>query len=249
MEEKIILEVNNLSLNYGGIVAVRDFTLTLNKGSFLSIIGANGAGKTTLLKGLSGLKKSSGGSIKFKNQDITATKADVRASNGITLVPEGRGIFSRLTVLENLLVGSFVKKYDKNSLEEKVEEQLILFPKLRERFNQLAGTLSGGEQQMLAMARALVSNPKVLLVDEMSLGLAPIIVERLLPIVRDIANETGAGVLIVEQHVHLALEVADRAYVMSHGEIVLDGSADELIERQDLLEASYLGGEIDEETS
>ena len=114
--------------------------------------------------------------------------------------------------------------------------------------NRRAGLLSGGEQQMLAMARALVSNPKVLLVDEMSLGLAPIIVERLLPIVRDIANETGAGVLIVEQHVHLALEVADRAYVMSHGEIVLDGSAQELMERQDLLEASYLGGEIDEET-
>ena len=115
--------------------------------------------------------------------------------------------------------------------------------------NRRAGLLSGGEQQMLAMARALVSNPKVLLVDEMSLGLAPIIVERLLPIVRDIANETGAGVLIVEQHVHLALEVADRAYVMSHGEIVLEGSAEELIQRQDLLEASYLGGEIDEETS
>ena len=131
MEEKTILEVNNLRLSYGGIVAVRDFTLTLNKGSFLAIIGANGAGKTTLLKGLSGLKQSSGGSIKFKNRDITRTKANDRATNGITLVPEGRGIFSRLTVMENLLVGSFVKKYDKNSLEEKVEEQLILFPKLR----------------------------------------------------------------------------------------------------------------------
>ena len=119
MDEKVILEGNNLRFSYGGIVAVRNFTLTLNRGSFLAIIGANGAGKTTLLKGLSGLKQSCEGSIKFKDQDITATKADVRASNGITLVPEGRGIFSRLTVMENLLVGSFVKKYDKNSLEEK----------------------------------------------------------------------------------------------------------------------------------
>ena len=239
MEEKAILEVNNLRLSYGGIVAVRDFTLTLNKGSFLAIIGANGAGKTTLLKGLSGLKKSSGGSIKFKNQDITATKADVRASNGITLVPEGRGIFSRLTVMENLLVGSFVKKYDKNSLEEKVEEQLILFPKLRERFNQLAGTLSGGEQQMLAIARALIGVPDLLLLDEPSMGLAPIITEQIFDVIRDI-NREGVTVILVEQNAGLALKIAQKAIVLESGEITRNTNATELLE-DDSVKRAYLG--------
>ena len=239
MEEKAILEVNNLRLSYGGIVAVRDFTLTLNRGSFLAIIGANGAGKTTLLKGLSGLKKSSGGSIKFKNQDITATKADVRASNGITLVPEGRGIFSRLTVMENLLVGSFVKKYDKNSLEEKVEEQLILFPKLRERFNQLAGTLSGGEQQMLAIARALIGVPDLLLLDEPSMGLAPIITEQIFDVIRDI-NREGVTVILVEQNAGLALKIAQKAIVLESGEITRNTNATELLE-DDSVKKAYLG--------
>ena len=239
MEEKAILEVNNLRLSYGGIVAVRDFTLTLNKGSFLAIIGANGAGKTTLLKGLSGLKKSSRGSIKFKNQDITATKADVRASNGITLVPEGRGIFSRLTVMENLLVGSFVKKYDKNSLEEKVEEQLILFPKLRERFNQLAGTLSGGEQQMLAIARALIGVPDLLLLDEPSMGLAPIITEQIFDVIRDI-NREGVTVILVEQNAGLALKMAQKAIILESGEITRNTNATELLE-DDSVKKAYLG--------
>ena len=239
MEEKAILEVNNLRLSYGGIVAVRDFTLTLNKGSFLAIIGANGAGKTTLLKGLSGLKKSSGGLIKFKNQDITATKADVRASNGITLVPEGRGIFSRLTVMENLLVGSFVKKYDKNSLEEKVEEQLILFPKLRERFNQLAGTLSGGEQQMLAIARALIGVPDLLLLDEPSMGLAPIITEQIFDVIKDI-NREGVTVILVEQNAGLALKIAQKAIVLESGEITRNTNATELLE-DDSVKRAYLG--------
>ena len=239
MEEKAILEVNNLRLSYGGIVAVRDFTLTLNKGSFLAIIGANGAGKTTLLKGLSGLKKSSGGSIKFKNRDITATKADVRASNGITLVPEGRGIFSRLTVMENLLVGSFVKKYEKSILEEKVEEQLILFPKLRERLNQLAGTLSGGEQQMLAIARALIGVPDLLLLDEPSMGLAPIITEQIFDVIRDI-NRKGVTVILVEQNARLALKMAQKAIVLESGEIVRNTNATELLE-DDSVKKAYLG--------
>ena len=239
MEEKAILEVNNLRLSYGGIVAVRDFTLTLNKGSFLSIIGANGAGKTTLLKGLSGLKQSSGGSIKFKNQDITVTKAHDRATNGITLVPEGRGIFSRLTVMENLLVGSFVKKYEKSILEEKVEEQLILFPKLRERLNQLAGTLSGGEQQMLAIARALIGVPDLLLLDEPSMGLAPIITEQIFDVIRDI-NRKGVTVILVEQNAGLALKMAQKAIVLESGEIVRDTNATELLE-DDSVKKAYLG--------
>ena len=192
-----------------------------------------------MLKGLSGLKKSSGGSIKFKNQDITATKADVRASNGITLVPEGRGIFSRLTVMENLLVGSFVKKYDKNSLEEKVEEQLILFPKLRERFNQLAGTLSGGEQQMLAIARALIGVPDLLLLDEPSMGLAPIITEQIFDVIRDI-NREGVTVILVEQNAGLALKIAQQAIVLESGEITRNTNATELLE-DDSVKKAYLG--------
>ncbi len=239
MEEKAILEVNNLRLSYGGIVAVRDFTLTLNKGSFLAIIGANGAGKTTLLKGLSGLKKSSGGSIKFKNHDITATKADVRASNGITLVPEGRGIFSRLTVMENLLVGAFVRKFDKKNLEEKVEEQLILFPKLRERLNQLAGTLSGGEQQMLAIARALIGVPDLLLLDEPSMGLAPIITEQIFDVIRDI-NREEVTIILVEQNAGLALKMAQQAIVLESGEITRNTYATELLE-DDSVKKAYLG--------
>ena len=239
MEEKAILEVNNLRLSYGGIVAVRDFTLMLNKGSFLAIIGANGAGKTTLLKGLSGLKQSSGGSIKFKNRDITRTKANDRATNGITLIPEGRGIFSRLTVMENLLVGSFVKKYDNSTLEKKVEEQLILFPKLKERFNQLAGTLSGGEQQMLAIARALIGVPDLLLLDEPSMGLAPIITEQILDVIRDI-NRKGVTVILVEQNAGLALKIARQAIVLESGEIVRNANATELLE-DDSVKKAYLG--------
>ena len=239
MKEKTILEVNNLRLSYGGIVAVQDFTLTLNKGSFLAIIGANGAGKTTLLKGLSGLKQSSGGSIKFKNQDISATNANVRASKGITLVPEGRGIFSRLTVMENLLVGSFVKKYDKSSLEKKVEEQLILFPKLRERLNQIAGTLSGGEQQMLAIARALIGVPDLLLLDEPSMGLAPIITEQIFEVIRDI-NREGVTVILVEQNAGLALKMAQKAIVLESGEVTRNTKAIELLE-DDSVKKAYLG--------
>ena len=239
MEEKVILEINNLRLSYGGIVAVRNFTLTLNRGSFLAIIGANGAGKTTLLKGLSGLKKSSGGYIKFKNQDITSTNASVRASNGITLVPEGRGIFSRLTVMENLLVGSFVKKYDKSSLEKKVEEQLILFPKLRERLNQLAGTLSGGEQQMLAIARALIGGPDLLLLDEPSMGLAPIITEQIFEVIGDI-NREGVTVILVEQNAGLALKIAQQAIVLESGEITRNTYATELLD-DDSIKKAYLG--------
>ena len=239
MEEKVILEINNLRLSYGGIVAVRNFTLTLNRGSFLAIIGANGAGKTTLLKGLSGLKQSSGGSIKFKNLDITATDASVRASNGITLVPEGRGIFSRLTVMENLLVGSFVKKYDKSSLEKKVEEQLILFPKLRERLNQLAGTLSGGEQQMLAIARALIGAPDLLLLDEPSMGLAPIITEQIFEVIRDI-NREGVTVILVEQNAGLALKIAQQAIVLESGEVTRNTYATELLD-DDSIKKAYLG--------
>ena len=244
--ENNLVEIKNLSAGYAGVAVIRGVNLQVGKGEVVALLGPNGAGKTTTLLTTSGLLKALEGSVTVLGEQSNFGAPHKTARLGLAHVPEDRSLFFGLTVQENLRLGLRGKRSEQNA---GYEAALDLLPALRPLMNRRAGLLSGGEQQMLAMARALVSNPKVLLVDEMSLGLAPIIVERLLPIVRDIANETGAGVLIVEQHVHLALEVADRAYVMSHGEIVLDGSADELIERQDLLEASYLGGEIDEETS
>ncbi len=240
-----LVEIENLSAGYAGVAVIRGVNLTVAKGEVVALLGPNGAGKTTTLLTTSGLLKTLEGKVTVLGESANSGAPHKTARLGLAHVPEDRSLFFGLTVQENLRLGLRGKRSEQAA---GYEAALDLLPALRPLMNRRAGLLSGGEQQMLAMARALVSNPKVLLVDEMSLGLAPIIVERLLPIVRDIANETGAGVLIVEQHVHLALEVADRAYVMSHGEIVLDGSAQELMERQDLLEASYLGGEIDEET-
>ena len=240
-----LVEIENLSAGYAGVAVIRGVNLNVAKGEVVALLGPNGAGKTTTLLTTSGLLKTLEGKVTVLGESANSGAPHKTARLGLAHVPEDRSLFFGLTVQENLRLGLRGKRSEQAM---GYEAALDLLPALRPLMNRRAGLLSGGEQQMLAMARALVSNPKVLLVDEMSLGLAPIIVERLLPIVRDIANETGAGVLIVEQHVHLALEVADRAYVMSHGEIVLDGSAQELMERHDLLEASYLGGEIDEET-
>ena len=241
-----LVEIENLSAGYAGVAVIRGINLNVAKGEVVALLGPNGAGKTTTLLTTSGLLKTLEGKVTVLGESANSGAPHKTARLGLAHVPEDRSLFFGLTVQENLRLGLRGKRSEQAM---GYEAALDLLPALRPLMNRRAGLLSGGEQQMLAMARALVSNPKVLLVDEMSLGLAPIIVERLLPIVRDIANETGAGVLIVEQHVHLALEVADRAYVMSHGEIVLEGSAQELMERQDLLEASYLGGEINEETS
>ena len=241
-----LVEIENLSAGYAGVAVIRGVNLNVAKGEVVALLGPNGAGKTTTLLTTSGLLKTLEGKVTVLGESANSGAPHKTARLGLAHVPEDRSLFFGLTVQENLRLGLRGKRSEQAM---GYEAALDLLPALRPLMNRRAGLLSGGEQQMLAMARALVSNPKVLLVDEMSLGLAPIIVERLLPIVRDIANETGAGVLIVEQHVHLALEVADRAYVMSHGEIVLEGSAQELMERQELLEASYLGGEINEETS
>ena len=241
-----LVEIENLSAGYAGVAVIRGVNLNVAKGEVVALLGPNGAGKTTTLLTTSGLLKTLEGKVTVLGESANSGAPHKTARLGLAHVPEDRSLFFGLTVQENLRLGLRGKRSEQAM---GYEAALDLLPALRPLMNRRAGLLSGGEQQMLAMARALVSNPKVLLVDEMSLGLAPIIVERLLPIVRDIANETGAGVLIVEQHVHLALEVADRAYVMSHGEIVLEGSAQELMERQELLEASYLCGEINEETS
>ena len=243
--ESPLLDINNLSAGYAGVAVIRGVNITVNKGEVVALLGPNGAGKTTTLLSTSGLLKALEGTVTVLGEPANSGAPYKTARLGLAHVPEDRSLFFGLTVQENLRLGLRGKRSDQAAGYEAALDSL---PALRPLMQRRAGLLSGGEQQMLAMARALVSNPKMLLVDEMSLGLAPIIVERLLPIVRDIASETGAGVLIVEQHVHLALEVCDRAYVMSHGEIVLEGSADELLERQDLLEASCLGGDLEEET-
>ena len=238
-----LLDIVNLSSGYSGVAVIRDINMHVSPGEVVALLGPNGAGKTTTLLTSSGLLKPLEGSIQVLGESTNFVAPHRTARRGLAHVPEDRSLFFGLTVAENLRLGLRGKRKEQAA---GYEAALDLLPALRPLMNRRSGLLSGGEQQMLAMARALVSNPKMLLVDEMSLGLAPIIVERLLPIVRDIANETGAGVLIVEQHVHLALEVADRGYVMSHGEIVLEGTAADLMERQDLLEASYLGGDIEE---
>jgi branched-chain amino acid transport system ATP-binding protein len=233
-----LIDIAGLDAGYGGIPVVRGLDLHVDAGEVVALLGPNGAGKTTTLLTISGLLRPVAGSVTVLGEAVTGDKPHTIPRRGLAHVAEDRSLFFDLTVQENIRLGL---TGDASSRKASLNRAMELFPALAPLSNRLAGLLSGGEQQMLAMARALVSNPKCLLVDEMSLGLAPIIVERMLPIVRDIADQTGAGVLVVEQHVHMALEVADRAYVLNHGELMMSGSAEELLERRDLLEASYLG--------
>ena len=234
------LSVDGLSAGYGGVAVVRELDLHVLPGEVVALLGPNGAGKTTTLLSISGMLKPLGGTVWLLGADVDTRSPYENARRGLAHVAEDRSLFFQLTVEENLKLGL---RSNGGNQKAALDDALDLLPALKPLLGRRAGLLSGGEQQMLAMARALASRPKMLLVDEMSLGLAPIIVERLLPIVRDIAATTGAGVLLVEQHVHMALEVADRAYVMNRGQLAMQGSAAELKQNTELLLASYMGSD------
>lgn len=231
-----ILEVKNLNVSYGGIKAVKDLSFAVESGEIVTLIGANGAGKSSTLRSIVGLVKPESGEITFDGKEIASLPTDRIVGEGITLVPEGRRVFSDLTVLENLKIGAYMRK---DPLEEDIKWVYDLFPRLKERSWQLAGTLSGGEQQMLAIGRALMSRPKLIMMDEPSLGLAPIIVQGVFEIIREI-NKQGMTILLVEQNANMALKAAHRAYVMETGRITLSGTGKELSENEEV-KAAYLG--------
>ena len=231
-----ILEVKDLSVSYGGIKAVKNISFQVPKGEIVTLIGANGAGKSSTLRSIVGLVKPKTGSIKLNGNEIAGKTPEQIVSQGITLVPEGRRVFADLTVLENLKIGAYMRK---DSLEEDINWCYDLFPRLKERNWQLAGTLSGGEQQMLAIARALMSRPDIIMMDEPSLGLAPIVVKGVFDIIREI-NKQGKTILLVEQNAFIALEVAHRGYVLSVGHIAMQGNARDLME-DPTVQTTYLG--------
>jgi branched-chain amino acid transport system ATP-binding protein len=233
-----LLALEGLQVSYGGIRAVKGIDLVVNPGELVCLIGANGAGKTTTLKAITGLARSAAGRILYQGDDIAGMKPHQIARRALALVPEGRGIFSQLTIEENLAMGAYARA-DRAGVAADVERAFTLFPRLKERRSQVAGTLSGGEQQMLAISRALMSRPKLLLLDEPSMGLAPLMVERIFEVIRTIAGE-GVTLLLVEQNARLALEVSHRGYVLEGGTVALAGAARELLDNPRIREA-YLG--------
>ncbi len=233
-----ILEIKDLVVSYGGIEAVKGISFDVPKGKIVTLIGANGAGKSTVLKTVAGIVKPKNASISFEGTEISGKTPDFIVSKGVTLVPEGRRVFPNLTVSENLKIGAYLRK-DKKAIQKDTEHVYELFPRLKERSWQLAGTLSGGEQQMLAVGRALMSSPKLIMMDEPSLGLAPLVVQDIFSIIRQI-NDEGITVLLIEQNANMALKIADRAYVMETGRITMEGTGAELLADETIKEA-YLG--------
>ncbi len=236
---KVLLEVRDLQVAYGGIRAVKGISLKIAPGELVALIGSNGAGKTTTLKTLAGLLQPVSGDIQYDGNGLKNIAAHQRVSMGIALVPEGRGVFARLTVAENLQMGAYSRN-DKIEIAADLARMYQLFSRLAERKDQLAGTLSGGEQQMVAMARALMSRPRLLMLDEPSMGLAPLMVKKIFETISDIAAQ-GMSILLVEQNAKLALQVAQRGYVMESGAITLSGAASELL-GSDAVQRAYLGG-------
>ena len=232
----VILSIKDLKVSYGGIEAVKGISFDVRQGEIVTLIGANGAGKSSTLRAISGLVKPSGGSISFEGQDITGRNPTEIVKQGVTLVPEGRRIFADLTVLENLRIGAYLRHDD---LKDDIEWVYSLFPRLKERSWQAGGTLSGGEQQMLAVGRALMSRPKLMMLDEPSLGLAPLVVQDIFSIIREI-NRQGVTVLLIEQNANMALKIADLAYVLETGHITMSGTGAELLANEKVKEA-YLG--------
>lgn len=232
-----MLEISNLYVNYGGINAVRDISFKVNDGEICTLIGSNGAGKSTTLRTIIGLVKPASGSIKLDGKELVGLATNRIVMDGITLVPEGRHVFPDMTVLENLKIGAYMRK---DNLSDDLERIYELFPRLKERSWQAAGTLSGGEQQMLAVGRALMSKPRVIMMDEPSLGLAPIIVQNIFDIIKQI-NKQGVTVLLIEQNANMALRIADSAYVMETGAITMRGTGKELLKNEDV-KTAYLGG-------
>ena len=233
-----LLEINNLEVHYGVIQALKGISFEVNEGEIIALIGANGAGKTTTLHTISGILQASSGNILYDGKDITKMQAHKIVNLGISQVPEGRRVFAQLSVLENLKLGAFIRK-DKDGIEEDLRNIYERFPRLEERKNQMAGTLSGGEQQMLAMGRALMSRPRIILMDEPSMGLSPIYVSEIFDIIKSI-NKDGTTVLLVEQNAKKALSIADRAYVLETGKIALSGDAKDLM-NNDTVKKAYLG--------
>ena len=231
-----ILEIKNLSVNFGGIKAVNNISMEVEEGKIVTLIGANGAGKSTILRSISGIVKPQSGEILLNGQNILGMSPDAIVSRGITLVPEGRRVFPNLTVQENLKIGAYLRK---DKLDADLEYVYSLFPRLKERHWQLAGTLSGGEQQMLAVGRALMSKPKLVMMDEPSLGLAPLVVKSIFEIIETINGE-GITVLLIEQNANMALRIADTAYVLETGAITMAGTGAELL-ANDTIKEAYLG--------
>ena len=233
-----MLTVNNINVYYGAIHAIKDISFEVKQGEIVTLIGANGAGKTTILQTISGLLSPKTGNCSFLGQNISSVEAHKILQMGLAHVPEGRRVFAQMTVKENLEMGAYTRN-DKKEIEEDYEKVFVKFPRLKERRKQLAGTLSGGEQQMLAIGRALMSKPKLLLMDEPSMGLAPILVKEIFNIVKEI-NESGTTVLLVEQNAHMALSIAHRAYVLETGKVVMQGNAKDLLGNEEVKKA-YLG--------